>query len=74
MKATVTQQGPDFQVANLNRIRTKFRPSEIHFQPSPTARNGCLEMRQPESQRLITSVKINVLLHLSQRTLLVEKW
>ena len=29
--------GPNFQVANLNRNLTQFKPSEIHFQPSQTA-------------------------------------
>ena len=29
-----------FQVANLNRNRTHFRPSETHCQPDPTERNG----------------------------------
>ena len=36
--------GPIFQVANLNRNLTRFRPSEIQYQPDPTARNGSLDM------------------------------
>ena len=40
--------GPIFQVANLNRNLTQFRPSEIHYQQDPTARNGSLDMCQPE--------------------------
>ena len=32
--------GPIFQVANLNRNRTQFRPSETHCQPDPTERDG----------------------------------
>ena len=31
--------GPIFQVANLNRNRTQFMPSETHCQPDPTERN-----------------------------------
>ena len=31
-----------FQVANLNRNRTQFRPSETHCQPDPAERNGSL--------------------------------
>ena len=42
---------PHFQVAYLNRNLTQFRLSEIHFRPSPTARNGSLDMRQPEMSR-----------------------
>ena len=38
-------RGPIFQVTNLNRNLTKFRPSEIHCQPDPTERNCSL--RQP---------------------------
>ena len=34
--------GPIFQVANLNRNRTQFRPSETPCQPDPTERNGSL--------------------------------
>ena len=29
-------RGPIFQVTNLNRNLTQFRPSEIHCQPDPT--------------------------------------
>ena len=42
---------PNFQVANLNRNLTQFRPSEIHFQPCSTALNGSLDIRQPEMLR-----------------------
>ena len=35
-------RGPIFQVTNLNRNLTRFRPSEIHCQPDPTGRNGSL--------------------------------
>ena len=35
-------RGPTFQVTNLNRNLTQFRPSEIHCQPDPTERNGSL--------------------------------
>ena len=37
-----------FQVANLNGNLTQFRPSEIHYLRDPTARNGSLDMGQPE--------------------------
>ena len=37
-------RGPIFQVTNLNRNITLFRPSEIHYQPDPTAQNGSLDM------------------------------
>ena len=30
------------------RNLTQFRSSEIHYQPDPTARNGSLDIRQPE--------------------------
>ena len=33
-------QWSNFQVTNLNRNITQFRPSEIHCQPYPTERNG----------------------------------
>ena len=36
--------GPIFYVANLNQNLTWFRPSEIHYHPDPTARNGSLDM------------------------------
>ena len=32
------------RVANLKRKFTQFRPSEIHYQPDPTARNSSLDM------------------------------
>ena len=31
--------------------KSQFRPSEINFQPSPTAGNGNLKIRQPEMSR-----------------------
>ena len=37
-------RGPIFQVANLNRNLTQFRPSEIHYVQDPTAQNGSLDM------------------------------
>ena len=37
-------RGPIFQIANLNRNLTRFRSSEIHYQPDPTALNGILDM------------------------------
>ena len=39
-------RGPFFQVTNLNSNLTQLRPSEIHYQPDPTERNGSLDMRQ----------------------------
>ena len=36
-------RGPIFQVANVNRNLTRFRPSEIHYQPDSTSRNGSLD-------------------------------
>ena len=42
-KSLKCYRGPIFQVANLNRNLTWFRPSEIHYQPDPTARNGSLD-------------------------------
>ena len=35
---------PFFQVTNLNRNLTQFRPLEIHYQPDPNERNGSLDM------------------------------
>ena len=43
-KSFKCDRGPNLQVANLNRNLTWFRPSEIHFQPDLTARNGSLDM------------------------------
>ena len=37
-----------FHVANLNGNLTQFRRSEIHYLRDPTARNGSLDMGQPE--------------------------
>ena len=34
--------GPNFQVTNLNRNLTLFRPSKIHCQPNPTEQNCSL--------------------------------
>ena len=44
-------RGPVFQVATLNRNLTQFRTSEIHYLGDPTARNGSLDMCQPEMSR-----------------------
>ena len=44
-------KSPIFQVTNLYRNLTQFRPSEIHYQPGPTAENGSLDMWQPEKRR-----------------------
>ena len=41
-------RGPIVQVANLNRNLTRFRPSEINYQPDPTARNGSRDMLEQE--------------------------
>ena len=41
-------RGLFFQVANLNGNLTQFRPSRIHYLRDPTARNGSLDMGQPE--------------------------
>ena len=45
-KSFKCDRDPIFQVTNLNRNLTQFRPSEIHCQPDPSERNGSL--RQPE--------------------------
>ena len=37
-KSFKCDRGPIFQVANLNRNLTRFRPSEIHNQPDLPAR------------------------------------
>ena len=43
--------------SNFDRNLTHYRSSKIHYQPSPTARNGSQDMRQPEmSKGLLTSV------------------
>ena len=45
-------RGPIFQMYNLNRNLTQFRPSEIQaeeLQPSLTAQNGSLNIRQSEN-------------------------
>ena len=44
LKAIKCDRGPLFQVAKWNRNLTQFRPSEIHYQPDPTERNGSLDM------------------------------
>ena len=36
-KSFKCDRGPIFQVANLNRNLTLFKPYEIHYQPDPTA-------------------------------------
>ena len=51
MKAILCDRCPIFQVANLNRNPTQFRHSEIHYLWDPTARNGSLDMWQPEMWR-----------------------
>ena len=43
-KSFKCDKGPIFQVANLKRNLTWFRPLEIHYQPDPTAQNGSLDM------------------------------
>ena len=48
--------GPIFQVANLYKNLTHFRPSEIFFLRDLTARNGSLDMWQTECGGLISSV------------------
>ena len=37
-------RGPIFQITNLNRNLTQFRPLEIHCQPDPTGRNCSLRL------------------------------
>ena len=44
LKSFKCDRGPIFQVANLNRNLTRFKPSEIYYQPDPTARNDTLDM------------------------------
>ena len=41
-KSFKCDRGPIFQVTNLNRNPTQFRPSEIHWQPDPTKRKSSL--------------------------------
>ena len=43
-KSFKCDRGPSFQVANLNRNLTQFRPSEIYYLADPTARNGSLDI------------------------------
>ena len=43
-KSFKCDRSPNFQVANLNGNLTRFSPSEIHYQPDPTARHGSLDM------------------------------
>ena len=43
-KSFKCSRGPIFQVTNLNRNLTQFGPSEIHYQPDQTARNGSPDM------------------------------
>ena len=50
-KSFKCDRGPIFQVANLNRNLTKLKPSEIRYQPDLTARDGSLDMWQPEMWR-----------------------
>ena len=58
MKSHLNVTGVHFlQVANLKGNLKQFRPSEIHYLQDPTARNGNLDMRQPENVKgLISSV------------------
>ena len=44
LKPFKCDRGPFFQVANLNRNLTQFRPSEINYLRDPTAQNGSLDM------------------------------
>ena len=37
-------RGPSFQVTNLNRNLTQFRPSVIYYQPDRTEQNGSLDI------------------------------
>ena len=41
-KSFKCDRDPIFLVTNLNRNLTQFRPSEIHYQPDSTERNGSL--------------------------------
>ena len=43
-KSFKCDRGPIFQVANSNRNLTRFRPSEIRYQPDPAALNDSLDM------------------------------
>ena len=45
-----------FQGTNLNRNLTQFRHSEIQYKPSPTARNGSLDMQQEENDKDLSQV------------------
>ena len=47
-KSFKSDRGPIFQVANLNRNLTRFRPLEIHYHKDPIARNGNLDILNPE--------------------------
>ena len=51
LKTFNCDRGPIFQVTNLNRNRTQFRPSQIQYQPSPTARNGSLDIQHDKVSR-----------------------
>ena len=48
MKPFKCDRGPFFHVANLNGNLTQFRASEIHYLRDPTARNGSLDIENPE--------------------------
>ena len=45
----------------MNRNLTQFRHSEIDFQPSLTAQNRSLDMRQPEISRTYRKIVLIVL-------------
>ena len=51
-KSFKCDRGPIFQVANLNRNFTWFRPLEIHYQPDTTARNGSLDIENQKMKDL----------------------
>ena len=48
--------GPIFQVANLNRNLTQFRPSEIHYLRDQTARNGSVDLWRPKNVKDFSQV------------------
>ena len=51
LKVIYMCQGSNFSGYKLNRNLIQFRPSVIHYQPDLTARNGSLDIRQPEMSR-----------------------
>ena len=54
-----SEGGPIFQVANLNRNLTQFRPSEIHYLRDPTAWNGSLDMWQTRNVKDLSQVRFD---------------